>query len=293
MKGVLISLLGFCLFWPPSCLAQQCNASDGIGRTVLPFHISNGFLIVIEGRIGALSKLKFILDTGATRSIVDRKIADRLSISRRPKQTFDFDTFILTEQASIPDLQFGPIEVTNVLLAITKLEYFSTFARHADAVIGSDLLSLTPFTIDYDRRRVEFGCLQDPESAKTRSFNPSSLTLELLVQGQRIRLLVDTGFPGILLFEGRLRKRAPLLKLEHRIEGFQMGNRSRISKAAVPDANLGARSEKLGVLLTDDPQDNVLPGIDGLWGSASLKVHRSNFNYATNSLTGNLSVMAR
>jgi hypothetical protein len=61
-----------------------------------------------------------------TRSIVDFKIADRLSLSRRPKQTFDFDTFILTEQASIPDLQFGPIEVTNVLMAITKLKYLST-----------------------------------------------------------------------------------------------------------------------------------------------------------------------
>jgi gag-polyprotein putative aspartyl protease len=38
-----------------------------------------------------LRDLKFVLDTGATHSIVDEKVARRLGVGLRPRQIFDFN----------------------------------------------------------------------------------------------------------------------------------------------------------------------------------------------------------
>jgi hypothetical protein len=38
------------------------------------------FLVVVKGGIGNLDDLKFIVDTGATWSVIDRKVAVRLTL---------------------------------------------------------------------------------------------------------------------------------------------------------------------------------------------------------------------
>ena len=40
------------------------------------FRLSSGYLISLEGRIGASPKLRFLLDTGATVTLVDQRVAD-------------------------------------------------------------------------------------------------------------------------------------------------------------------------------------------------------------------------
>ena len=286
LNAISACFLGLCLFLQATCAgAQRLNGSDTNGAAALPFKLSAGFLIVVEGRIGGLSNLKFVLDTGVTRSIVDRKIADKLKLPRHPNRTFDFDRLMSTESAIFPNVQFGPIQETNVSMLIANLAHVSTFASHIDALIGSDLLSLTGFTIDYDEQKVQFSSLQSPESANVRNSGPALLTVELQVQGQLVRLLVDSGFPDILLFEDRLQKRVPQLRLERVIDGFRIGGRMRAKKAILPSTVLGTRQTDIRVLLVEAPPDNVLPGIDGLLGMASLKARRINFNYATNSLT--------
>jgi len=285
VKHVFISFLGFCLFTQAAfARTLQFDVSDTTASAGLPFKMSGGFLIVVEGRIGTLSKLSFILDTGVTRSIVDRKIADKLRLVRHPSQVFEFDRVIGTELATFPDVQFGSIQVANVSMLIADLAHFSTFTSHVDALIGSDFLSLTSFTIDYEKKKVQFGSLQRSRSADVGNSDLALLTVELPVQGQQVRLLVDSGFPDILLFEDRLRRRTPQLRVEHVIDRFRIGGRLHAKKAILPGTRLGVSEADVGVLLVDAPPDNVLPGIDGLLGTASLKAHRINFNYATNTL---------
>jgi gag-polyprotein putative aspartyl protease len=54
------------------------------------FDLREGFLIVVDGRIGPLEHLKFILDTGASHTVVSRKIADQLALSREPGSVIKF-----------------------------------------------------------------------------------------------------------------------------------------------------------------------------------------------------------
>ena len=81
-----MKLLGFCLaaasIFAFSCeiwAQQNLLMSDAARTNAIPFQLEGGFLIEVEGRIGQLEGLKFILDTGATHSVIDRRIADRLS----------------------------------------------------------------------------------------------------------------------------------------------------------------------------------------------------------------------
>ena len=44
----------------------------------VPFAMASDSLVVVEGRAGNVGGLKFIVDTGATRSVIDKKVASRL-----------------------------------------------------------------------------------------------------------------------------------------------------------------------------------------------------------------------
>jgi hypothetical protein len=76
--------------------------------------VVNGFVIVFQGRIGTHSGLNFVLATGATHSIVNRKLAHSMRVPLLSAQVFGFDRYVLLESGVFPDVQFGPINVTDV-----------------------------------------------------------------------------------------------------------------------------------------------------------------------------------
>jgi predicted aspartyl protease len=247
----------------------------------IPFKLSGGFLILVEGRIGTLGKLKFILDTGMTRSVVDRKVAERLRIPRYPRQMFDFDKVLHLEGAIFPEVQFGPVRVASVSMSVGNLVDLSTLAAHADAAIGTDLLGLNDITIDYGAKRVLF---RPPERLVPDALvnaAPEGLTVEVEVQDHPIRLLVDTGFPDILLFEDRLRRDIPELRTEDMSDPFSIAGRLLAKRATLPKVQLGTRAASCRLLLADGPPSSVMPGVDGLLGTAALKARRVDINFVT------------
>ena len=72
---------------------ERCSAEENPEKTLpppagreVPFHRLEGYLIQVEGQIGGQDRLKFILDTGASMSMVDTKIADVLGLKRQPAE---------------------------------------------------------------------------------------------------------------------------------------------------------------------------------------------------------------
>ena len=120
-------------------LPQNSVASAHEREPELPFHLLSGTLIQVEGQIGAQTHLQLVLDTGASISIVDSKIADKLSLNRQTTQTFNFDRMLNWQQAVIPEVRFGPTRAANVVMRVGHLAEYSEFARNADAIIGTDL----------------------------------------------------------------------------------------------------------------------------------------------------------
>jgi hypothetical protein len=133
-------------------------------------------------------------------SVVDRRIADALKLQRSPVESLSFTRKVACEVTTIPEVQFGQVKAQNIRMMVASLAEYSEFAKKADAIIGMDLLNLNNFSIDYGARKIIF-------HSRQREYTPPSgeplskvLTLELRVQGHPVRLIVDTGFPGLLLF---------------------------------------------------------------------------------------------
>ena len=248
-------------------------------ETELPFHLAAGYLIQIEGQIGTQNHLKFLLDTGATMSIVDVKIADKLRLHRQSTQSFNFDRSLTWEQATFPDVRFGAARASKIALLVGRLAEYSDFARGVDAIIGVDLLRLVNFTVDLDARKIIFHPSSPIIPAQMRDPLLNCLFLEMGVQGHMIRLLVDTGFPGILLFEERLTTTVSNLEIPDKPVGVILGGRLRAKQTPLRNVLIGSTRRDVTVFLAKAPADDVLPGTVGVVGISALNAHRVNFNF--------------
>jgi predicted aspartyl protease len=286
VKKVVSKFLCLALVCLVGSTSSPCEEEQStIRRVEVPFKVSAGFLIVVEGRIGTFNKLRFVLDTGVTHSVVDIKLAEKLRLRCLPWRVLNFDKAVSVERTTFPDLQFGPVEVTNVPMLVADLRQFSDFARHVDALIGMDLLRLSNFTVDYHTKKILFAPLEQPALSSVVNSDQVCMTVQVQVQNHPVRLLIDTGFQGILLYEDRLLKRIPELKIEDEVEAG-IGTRMLAKQGNLRGIRLAAAQEELDsrVLLIKGPPDGVIPGIDGVIGTAWLKARWINFNFATNTL---------
>ncbi len=258
---------------------SQVHAQDVIKSTpslVIPFELVSGFLVVVDGQIGNLGGLKFILDTGATHSLIDRKVADRLRLQRHAGKVMNFDKYIPVEWSNIQDLRVGPMRVQAVRVMVVKLAEYSELAENADGIIGLDLLGRSKkLTIDYDRRIVS---LQLTEAGNPERSPSSCFVIPLVVQGIPIHLVVDTGMQGILLYGNHLRKRLPMMRIDGESTNVAMG-RLRATQVRLPGVRIIDAEVATTVLLIDGPDEDVLPGVDGYLGPASLQAKRIEFDF--------------
>lgn len=242
----------------------------------MPFELVSGFLVVVNGEIGNLHGLKFILDTGASHSLIDRKVADSLRLRRRSGGVISFGRRISVEWADIQELRVGPLRAEAIPIMVVKLAEYSELAEHADGIIGLDLLSKSRrFSIDYDRRTVSFQLEEDgtPERSPSACF-----VVPLVVQGVPVHVVVDTGLQGILLYKHRLRKRLPKMRIEGESTNAAMG-RLRATQVRLPGVQIVGAQAAITVFLIDGPDEDALPGVDGYLGPAALQAKRVEFDF--------------
>ena len=270
---------------PFSSAAQQDPAAgSSLPSLEVPFQLDHGYLIVVEGRIGDLTGLKFVLDTGVTTSVLDSKIAAKLKLSGRPNHVVNFGKIVPVESSTIPEVQFGPVQARNVEMFIGNLNTFSEFAQGVDALIGVDLLQLNNLIFDYDTRRVLFSPIDHNIQRAQMRPEPTCFTVRVQVQGHPINLLLDTGSEGVLLYEDRIRAHVPGLRMEPGIKKVTIGRRMNAKLVTLPEMRLGPTVMDGRVLLMEGPPGKTLEGIDGYIGIAPLHPTRIAFDFASKRL---------
>jgi predicted aspartyl protease len=280
LSWFVLSLLGLQALGTPS--PPSLSVRPPRFNNVLPFQLEGGFLIVVEGRIGPLDGLKFILDTGASLTMLDRKVADRLRLPLHPGTVLNFDRYTRIERAEAPELQLGPITVRNLPVMVGDLSQYSEFAKGIDAIVGLDVLGMSQcLQIDYATRRVLFKTARHEGSIKPRK--PQTIIVGLPVQGQTVHLVIDTGLQGMLLYEDRLREHLPELKFtgkakEERV-GRLIGQRTTLSGVC-----LGPAESQATVLLIHGSPDALPADVDGYLGTASMNASVVELDFQTNTL---------
>ncbi len=189
-----------------SVTAQQTaisvEAADSEARHEVAFKLHRGFAVVVRGSIGAARSLNFLIDTGAAPSVVDRRLARKLDLPVSAGELSTFSRKVRVEEAIVSDFRLGPIHAEKTRALVLDLSSVQeALGVRVDAMIGYDLLGGSPFTIDYASRVISFGPV-DP-SLDTVPYDPNLpyVVVRMRVGGQEVPLLVDTGSPGLVVFE--------------------------------------------------------------------------------------------
>jgi Aspartyl protease len=121
------------------------------------FELREGFLIVVDGQIGSLEHLKFVLDTGASRTMVRTRLpADSPCPVRRARYSISTGKS-RHSRLKFPPLRLGPILASGIRAMVGDVGQHSEFARDVDAIIALDVLARTAaLRIDYDSKVVRF-----------------------------------------------------------------------------------------------------------------------------------------
>src|ERR1700730_16198969 len=83
-------------------------------RATLPVKLYGGYTVVVQGSIADITNLNFLIDTGALPTVVDARIARKLSLSGNRQPLTVFSRQVGTERVVLPNVRIGPVHATGV-----------------------------------------------------------------------------------------------------------------------------------------------------------------------------------
>lgn len=179
---------------------QETGLPEERTSRVIGFRVAGRSLIVVDGRIGPFDGLTLMIDTGTPQSVVDRSLAGRFRNAGSG-----------AHRLIAPFVQFGPVYEPRVPVLASDLHGLSAgLGVRLDAIIGLDVLRGRCLIIDYAARTLTFGCSGGSGPTVALARRGSRVLIDVTIDGQQRRLLLDTGAEAILLFE----RAAPAARLE-------------------------------------------------------------------------------
>jgi predicted aspartyl protease len=141
-------LLGF-----STALAGQEKQS---GETV-KFKLRDGYLIVVQTMVNGAGPFNFLLDTGATHTVIDPALARELGLPIIGKASLTTVSDVRQDQlVRLKRLRVGNSEVSELGAVVDRLDQVKPRAPGIRGVLGEDYLSNFDFLIDYRQRTVRF-----------------------------------------------------------------------------------------------------------------------------------------
>jgi predicted aspartyl protease len=166
------------------------------------FDLYRDYLIVVRGSAGPLKGLNFLLDTGASPTVLDRRVAEKLHLEQLPASIAVVGGSVEAAQATAPTLEVGPARRDNFHVLVEDLSFFQkALPVRIDAVVGLDLLGQSAFEIDYVARQILFGPVPVLANSLPLRLLAGLPIVEAQVNHSSAHLMVDTGASSLVLFE--------------------------------------------------------------------------------------------
>ena len=124
------------------------------GGKIIFEYVPNSSLIVVPVMINNRGPYKFLLDTGATKTILSAKVADKLGIPKgRIEMLFSAAGNVPVSVRTIRMLEVGATRMKNVEVVAGNLPLVQTLK--VDGLLGGDYLRRFKVSIDYDNGIVD------------------------------------------------------------------------------------------------------------------------------------------
>ena len=247
-----------------------------VNTNEIPFKLRRAYTIVARGSIGNLKNLNFLIDTGAVPSILDGRIAKKLRLTGAVGQLSIFTKELDAERVTMRDVNLGPLHADVLPALVRDLSYLRRdMGTRVDAVIGFDFLNQSAFTIDYESKKITVGPLDPTMATIHYEAYPGFALVEMKIQKRKLRLLVDTGASGLVLFESATRDCLDAIRVVGTEIGSNMGGEVRLQIAKVADVYLGSMPwGTRDAFIMADTGGNYPSELQGLLGVASLQARR-------------------
>ena len=235
------------------------------------FKLYRGYAIVVRGSIDGLENLNLVVDTGAVPSLLDSRLARKLHLRGKPRQIAVATQELPTERVTVSNVGVGPAKVPDVSMDVMDLSFAEeALGTRVDAMIGLDVLGQSPFTIDYETRKLVFGPID--ASFNTVSYAPGLpyAMVVLQIRQQRLQILVDTGASNLVLFQSGVRDCGPDIVMAGRETWTSIGGEMPVKKAHLRDAYLGTVSWGPRWVYVPDNSANQPSGVSGMLGTVAL-----------------------
>ena len=267
------------IFHPPLSAAQSITLLTDQPH-VIPFHLASGYLIVLETTIGNSEHLKFILDTGTTRTCIDRRLAQQLGLPLEPQAMLRFNRTVRLNSTHLPSLTLGPLKAENFTIYVADLSHVGRSATQIAGIVGLDLLESFPFQIDYEQMQIAFGPIPSLAESAAMDSVPWLPVVSLGFNSSKSRFLVDTGAHHIVLYYEKLQGPTYNWKLfGTELWGDSIGGLVQARKAVFKGVAFGSDRGYHEVYLIHAPLNDPLPTVDGILSPVALGIRQIGFDF--------------
>lgn len=259
--------------------ANKFEAGCATETGQVPIQVIDGYLVVAEASVAERRGLKFLLDTGSTQTTIDRRLADALNLPRGTGKVMNLDKTIMTYRTVLPSFALGPRVTMNLPVNIGDLSYLRANGVRVDGVVGLDVLARGSFTLDFANKVLVPGCDDTPSHVVPMDADGLALYVSMELDGRSVKMIVDSGARGVVLYEGRLMN----LNTDYRVLNTGMGRTFSGSVdgkiVLLPRLRLGNQDLDRRAYLLQDPGSDQLRGVAGNLGLGALGAKKISFDF--------------
>ena len=277
--ALLVSFPGFLCVASSSPRPREGAEDQSAAKAEIPFQLYNGNLIIVKATIGRIKNVNMILDTGTSPSAITQDLADRLKLWGKTESLQTLNGTIQTQSLILPSIQIGPVSADSIRVVVQDLSFMErSLGISLGGIAGLDILSTGSFTIDYRRKKIVFGPIAPSEKAVRFETQQPFLTVKVMIEGQAVRLLVDSGTWGLLVYRNRLQTTPEQLRLDSNASISSPGGMTHVrwlrAGLLLGKDNLGAHNVAIADV-DSDPQNDF----DGLLGFAKMGFRKVSFDF--------------
>lgn len=162
------------------------------------FRLARKQFVVLPVIVNGQGPYDFMLDTGSTTTVVDRKLAKELGL--KALQQTVIRTASGTERvpiARVHQIDLGSQTTQTVLVLCSKMDGIRSLDENIRGILGFNFLSRFRYTLDYGKKTLRFEDGGPAEGTRV-PFDASGRSIVLATDS--LRLMLDTGATGVFLF---------------------------------------------------------------------------------------------
>jgi hypothetical protein len=273
------ALIAFTMTCPGSSAAKDTGSPKG-QKNEISFGLYNGNLIIVKATVGSFKNVNLVLDTATSPTAINQAMADRLNLRGKAALLQTLNGTIQVQSVTLPPMHIGPLHVDSIAGVVEDLSFLErSLGVSLGGIAGLDILRTSSFAIDYRTRKIIFGSIAASENAVHFETQIPYLSVKAKIAGQEVRLLVDSGTEGLLVYRNRLRTTPEQLHVDRNASiSTPAGGGTQVrwlsTQVSLERGDLGVRN--VGIADVDsDPQDDF----DGLFGLATMGFRKVSFDF--------------